>query len=139
MDDNTDKMGLNEFISRLKKELLSDHSLLNKEDTVPFFAVEEVTVEVNFVTRYDGNIGAKFWVISADARESNETAQKAIIRMKPILPVKDLILEIYPDLKEKTKESLKEYLEKNFPDFQEQFVNIPGKSLKGHRTSEEDI
>jgi len=75
---------LSELIRWVKKELLSDEAL--QDDPVPLFVIDEVTVEVNFVLSGEGEGGFDLQVVKAGAKVAEERVQKAIVRMKPLVP-----------------------------------------------------
>ena len=75
---------LSELIRWVKKELLSDEAFRN--DPVPLFVVDEVTVEVNFVLSGEGEGGFDLQVVTAGAKVAEERVQKATVRMKPLVP-----------------------------------------------------
>jgi len=75
---------LSELIRWVKKELLSDEAL--RDDPVPLFVIDEVTVEVNFVLSGEGEGGFDLQVVTAGAKVAEERMQKAIVRMKPLVP-----------------------------------------------------
>jgi len=75
---------LSELIRWVKKELLSDEAL--QDDPVPLFVVDEVTVEVNFVLSGGGKAGLNLQVVTVGTEVTAEQVQKAIVRMKPLVP-----------------------------------------------------
>jgi hypothetical protein len=93
---------LSELIYWVKKELLSDETLRN--DPVPLFIIEEVTVEVNFILSGEGEGGFDLQVVKAGAKIAEERVQKAIVRMKPLISSERL--------REKLGKEQIEYLEK---------------------------
>jgi len=82
--DTKDTVKLSELIHWVKKELLSDDAL--KDDLVPLFVIDEVTVEVNFVVSGEGNGEFDLQVVKATAKVSEERVQKAIVKLKPLVP-----------------------------------------------------
>ena len=75
---------LSELIHWVKKELLSDEAL--RDDPVPLFVIDEVTVEVNFVLSGEGEGNFDLRIVKAGARVAEKRVQKAIVRMKPLVP-----------------------------------------------------
>src|SRR5512141_216201 len=82
--DTKDTIKLSELIHWVKRELLSDDAL--KDDPVPLFVIDEVTIEVNFVLSGEGTGEFNLQVVKAGAKVTEERVQKAIVRMKPIVP-----------------------------------------------------
>ncbi len=82
--DTRNAVRLSELIHWVKKELLSDEAF--RDDPVPLFVIDEVTVEVNFVISGEGEGSFDLQVVKADAKVAEERVQKAIVRMKPIVP-----------------------------------------------------
>jgi hypothetical protein len=74
---------LSELIHWVKKELFSDEAF--RDDPVPLFAIDEVTVEVNFVLSGGGKAGLNLQVVKAGTEVTEERVQKAIVRMKPLV------------------------------------------------------
>lgn len=89
--DNKGSIKLSELINWVKKELLSDEARRN--DPVPLFIIDEVTVEVNFVLTGEGEGGFNLVVVKADSKVGEERVQKAIVRMRPIVPPDQLAAE----------------------------------------------
>ncbi len=75
---------LSELIHWVKKELLSDEAF--RDDPVPLFVIDEVTVEVNFVLSGEGEGGFNLQVVKAGAKVAEQRVQKAIVKMKPVVP-----------------------------------------------------
>lgn len=75
---------LSELIDWVKKELWSDETL--RDDSMPLFVIDEVTVEVNFVLTGEGEGGFDLQVVTAGAKVAEKRVQKAIVRMKPLVP-----------------------------------------------------
>ena len=116
MLDNKKTVKLSELIHWVKKELLSDNAL--KNDPVPLFIIDEVTVEINFTLSGEGEAGFDLVVVKSGAKVAEERVQKAIVRMKPLIPF------------ERVREKLsKEQLEQ----FENEGVKV---FLKGHSLSE---
>jgi hypothetical protein len=82
--DNKNTIKLNELIHWVKKELLSPQ--IPDDDTLPLFVIEEVTVEVNFVLAGESEGGFDLQIVNAGAKISEERVQKAIVKMKPLIP-----------------------------------------------------
>lgn len=82
--DTKQTVRLSELIHWVKRELLSDEALTN--DPVPLFVVDEVTVEVNFILSGEGEGGFDLQVVKAGTKVAEERVQKAIVRMKPVVP-----------------------------------------------------
>ncbi len=80
---------LNALIHRVKRDLLTPQALT--DDPVPLFAVEEVTVEVNFVVSGGANGKIDLQVVSAGAEVRKENVQKAVIKLKPLVPPGELV------------------------------------------------
>lgn len=93
---------LSELIHWVKEELLSDEVF--RDDPVSLFVIDEVTVEVNFVLSEEGGGGFNLQVVKADAKIADERVQKAVVRMKPIVP--------YDRVIDKLEEGELEYIEK---------------------------
>ncbi|MBD3157350.1 MAG: hypothetical protein GF309_01050 [Candidatus Lokiarchaeota archaeon] len=86
--DTKESMKLNKLIHWVKKELLSDEA--QKDDPVPLFIIDEVTVEINFVLTGEGEGGFDLRVVRAGAKVGEERIQKAVVHMRPIVPYEDL-------------------------------------------------
>jgi hypothetical protein len=99
--DTKSTVKLSELIHWVKKELLSDEAL--RDDPAPLFVVDEVTVEVNFILSGGGKAGFDLQVITAGAEVTEERVQKAIVRMKPLVP--------YERVRDRLGEEQLEYLE----------------------------
>lgn len=82
--DTKNTVRLSELIHWVKRELFSDEAF--QDDSVPLFVIDEVTVEVNFVLSGEGEGGVDLQVLRAGAKVGEERVQKAIVRMKPIVP-----------------------------------------------------
>jgi hypothetical protein len=82
--DTKSTVKLSELIHWVKKELLSDEAL--RDDPVPLFMIDEVTVEVNFVLSGEGEGGVDLQVVKAGAKVAEKRVQKAIVRMKSLVP-----------------------------------------------------
>jgi len=89
--DNKNTVKLSELINWVKKELLSDEARRN--DPVPLFVIDEVTVEVNFVLSGEGQGGIDLVLVKADTKIAEERVQKAIVRMKPIVSAQEIATE----------------------------------------------
>jgi len=100
--DTKSTVKLSELIRWVKKELLSDEA--RRDDPMPLFVIEEVTVEVNFVLSGGGKAGFNLQVVMADAEVTEERVQKAIVRMKPLVP--------YEGVRARLGEEQLEYIEK---------------------------
>ena len=111
--DNKGTVKLSELIQWVKKEIWSEESL--KEDTLPMFVIDEVTVEVSFVLSGEGGSGFDLQVVSAEAKIAEERIQKATIRMKPLVP--------YEQIRERLKE-------KNLRHFEDKLVRILVKNIE---------
>ena len=77
-------VSLRDLIYWVKEELLSSQA--RQDDPVPLFAIDEVTVEVNFVV--EGTLKGGFSalkIVEAGSEVSEERVQKAMIKMTPIL------------------------------------------------------
>lgn len=82
--DTKSTVRLSELIHWVKRELLSDEA--RRDDPVPLFVIDEVTVEVNFVLSGEGEGGFDLQVVKAGAKVAEERVQKAIVRMRPVVP-----------------------------------------------------
>jgi hypothetical protein len=82
--DTKHSVKLSELIHWVKEELLSDEAF--KDDPMPLFVIDEVTVEVNFIVSGEGDGSFNLHVVKAGAKISEERVQKAIVRMKPLVP-----------------------------------------------------
>ncbi len=124
--DSKNSVKLNELIHWVKKELLSDEARDN--DPVPLFVIDEVTVEVNFVLSGEGGTGFDLKIVKADAKVKEDRIQKAVVRMKPLVPYQELADEFskrHPEIREKVvDDSVKVLLkgktldEENVPDLE---------------------
>ena len=85
-------VSLRELIYWVKEELLSE--LARQQDPVPLFAVDEVTVEVNFVV--DGTLqgGFDIKVVQASSEVSEQRVQKAVVKLSPVLDRQAIIDEL---------------------------------------------
>ncbi len=87
-----EKLGLNEMIVALRRELLLAQQNGQKEDLR--FKVEDIDVEVDVATTKEGEgIGSvKFWVYNAGlkAKLGEVRTQKLRLRLKPLTSVGDL-------------------------------------------------
>ena len=117
--DTKNTVKLSELIHWVKKELLSDEAL--RDDPMPLFVIDEVTVEVNFVLSGGGKGGFDLQVVKADAEVAEERVQKAIVRMKPLVPY------------ERVRERLEE---KHLKHLEDRVVRV---MVKGLGLSEQDI
>ena len=117
--DTKNTVKLNDLIHWVKMELLSDEALRN--DSIPLFVIDEVTVEVNFVLSGKGEGGFDLLVVKAGAEVGEERVQKAIVKMKPIVP--------YERVRERLEEKQLKHLE-------DRAVRV---LVKGRDLSEQDI
>ena len=83
---------LSELIFWVKNELLAEEAL--KKDPIPLFAIEEVTVEVNFVVSGNLKGGFNLQVVEADAEIEEQRVQKATVKMTPLLDREQVIEEL---------------------------------------------
>lgn len=83
-------IGISDLIARLKTELLSKQTTGEPN----LFAIDEVTVEINFVV--DGNIesGFNLGVVTLGSQVGEERVQKIIVKMSPIVSKQQLIEKI---------------------------------------------
>ncbi len=88
---NKNTIKLSELIHWVKQELLSDEARRN--DPVPLFVIDEITVEVNFVLAGEGQSGFEAVIVKADAQVAEERVQKATVRLKPLISVEELATE----------------------------------------------
>ncbi len=122
--DNKDSVKLSELIHWVKKELLSDE--MRDNDPVPLFVIDEVTVEVNFVLSGEGGTGFDLKVVKADAKVKEDRIQKAVVRMKPLVPYQELADEFsrrHPEIREKAVDDSVKVLLKGSKTFDEE--NVP--------------
>ncbi len=88
MIDNKKTIKLHELISWVKKEIrLAD---LAENDPAPLFAIDEVTLEVNFVLGGEGAGTFDMVVVKADTKVTEERVQKATIHLKSLIPAERL-------------------------------------------------
>lgn len=106
--DNKDSVKLSELIAWIKQELLVQERL--NAESGPLFAVEEVTVEVNFVVEGKGQTGLDVKVLQLGTEIAEQRVQKAIVKMKPILPYEE-ILDTDKDLRRRVRTGQKRLLQ----------------------------
>jgi hypothetical protein len=96
--DNKSEGVLTDLIHWVKNELLSKEAM--KKDPYPLFAIDEVTVEITFelIGEVDGGFDIK--LVKAGSKVGENRTQKAIVKMKPIVPY----TKIVPELGEKHAE-----------------------------------
>lgn len=82
--DVKDTVKLSELIYWLKRELLSEEMF--EGDPLPLFVIDEVSVEVNFVVSGETEGGFDLQVVKVGAKIAEERVQKAVVRMKPLVP-----------------------------------------------------
>jgi hypothetical protein len=82
--DNKKSVKLSELIHWVKQELLSAKAFEN--DSVPLFVIDEVIVEINFVLAGEADGGFDLQVVKAGTKVSEERVQKAIVKMKSLVP-----------------------------------------------------
>ena len=116
--DTKNTVKLSELIHWVKKELLSDEA--RRDDPVPLFVIDQVTVEVHFVLSGEGEGGFDLQVVKAGTKVAEERVQKAIVRMKPLVP--------YDEVRARLKEEEREYVE-----------GAMKALVKGHIMSEESV
>lgn len=100
--DNKDTIKLSELINWVKKELLSEEA--KRDDPVPLFVIDEVTVEVNFVLSGEGEGGIDLKIVKAGAKVGEERIQKATVKMKSLISYEELASEFskkHPEIREK--------------------------------------
>jgi len=108
MSNNKDQhpLSLGEFINWIKQDLLVSQSA--EEDPAPFFVIDEVTVEVNFVVTGSIKGGFNFLkVVEAGSEVSEDRVQKATIRLKPMLSHDEIIERTkseHPEVYQRTTE-----------------------------------
>lgn len=105
--ENEKPLSLGELINWIKRDLLSSQAA--DDDPAPFFVIDEVTVEVNFVVTGAVKGGFSFLkVIEAGAEVSEDRIQKATIRLKPILSHDEIIEKTkseHPEVYRRTAEN----------------------------------
>lgn len=106
--DNKNTVKLSELIYWVKQELLSDEARRN--DPVPLFVIDEVTVEVNFVLAGKGSGGFDVVIAKANAEVAEERVQKATVRMKSLIPYDELVAEYKTKHPQERKQSLNDSL-----------------------------
>jgi len=84
-------VSLSELIAWVKQDLLSEEA--RKNDPVPLFTIDEVTVEVNFTVEANNEGKISLKIIEFGGGVSGQTVQKATIKLTPIL-TKEEIREI---------------------------------------------
>lgn len=87
--DNKNTVKLSDLIHWVKQEILSDEA--KKNDPVPLFVIDEVTVEVNFVLAGEGSGNFEAVIVKAGAKVTEERVQKATVRMKSLVPHEKLV------------------------------------------------
>ena len=117
--DTKESVSLSELIGWVKKEILEDTN--NDNDAIPLFVIDEVTVEVNFVLTGGGKGGFDFKVVKVDSEIAEERVQKAIVKMKPIVPY------------ERIRAKLEEQDLSHFED------RVVGAILKGIKSTSQDV
>ena len=88
--DNKDSVSLNELIIWVKKELFTETT----NDPVPLFVIDEVIIEVNFVLSGKGKSGFDLKVVNLEGELSEDRVQKAIVHLRPIVPLSTLRQEL---------------------------------------------
>jgi hypothetical protein len=113
MTEKTKPISLSDLIYWVKQELLSEEA--RKNDPVPLFAIDEITVEINFIV--EGTVKGGFsalTIVEAGSEVSEQRVQKATIKMAPILDramVIDELVASNPEIVEVVKsESVKAIL-----------------------------
>jgi hypothetical protein len=81
-------LGISEFITRIKKDLLADQ--VQQEESA-LFSIDEVTIEINLVITGDIDSGFNFGVVTLGSKVSEERVQKVIIKMTPLVTKEQLI------------------------------------------------
>lgn len=87
--DTKNTVKLSELIYWVKKELFEDAA--PEVEQAPLFIIEEVTVEVNFVLTGGGEAGLNLHVLKAGTKVGEERVQKAVVRMKPVVPYEKVV------------------------------------------------
>ena len=103
--DTKDTVKLSDLIQWVKKELLSNEVF--RDDAVPLFQIDEVTVEVNFVLTGEGEGGFDLRVVKAGAKVAEERVQKAIVRMRPTVVYKQVEAEFGEEQSKSMKQQAK--------------------------------
>lgn len=118
--DNKNTIKLSDLITWVKQEIRAAER--TEDDPAPLFAIDEVTLEVNFML--EGETAGKFnmVVVKADGIVSEQRVQKATIHMKAIV----------------SPERLAEDLEKNHPKtYKRVLFESASVLLKGRETSDD--
>lgn len=111
MNDKKDKdfIGLNEFIYKVKQDLLRPSPDL--VDPVPIFAVDEIQLEVSVTVRKEGQGGINIQVLNVGTVVAKENVQVVRVTLKPLRTREELIADMRrldPDLvQDWTNESIK--------------------------------
>jgi hypothetical protein len=102
MPKDSESMHLRELIYRVKQELLSAE--YQEKDPDPLFAIDEVTLEVHFVVEKQMSGGLSILkVVEFGSELSGQQVQKAIVKMRPILPREQIIGEFLAGDPERAK------------------------------------
>lgn len=117
--DTKDTVKLSKLIHWVKRELFSEEA--HGDDSLPLFVIDEVTVEVNFVISGEGEGGFDLQVVKAGAKVAEERVQKAIVRLKPLVPY------------ERVRERLEE---RHLKHFENKAIKL---LIKGLPSSEQDV
>lgn len=118
--DNKKTIKLSDLITWVKQEIRAAER--TEDDPAPLFAIDEVTLEVNFML--EGETAGKFnmVVVKADGIVSEQRVQKATIHMKAIV----------------SPERLAEDLEKNHPKtYRRLLFESANVLLKGRETTDD--
>ena len=101
--DNKQNGMLNELLMWVKQELLSEEA--RKNDPVPSFVIDEVTVELSFALTGTVESGINIQVVNLGGEAGEERVQKAIVHMRPILEV-DEVVKAYRERRPHVEERL---------------------------------
>ncbi len=108
MKELTRPVSLSELVHWVKQDLLSKEALEN--DPIPLFAIDEITVEVNFVVESKAKGGISLLqVLEFGGEVGAQSVQKATIKMTPILDREEMIDELVARRPEIVKEMRSEH------------------------------
>ena len=85
MADQSDPIGINEMIQRIKKELLS-----TRDTAQPLFKVKQVELEISFTVERDAAGGINFQVVRGDVKKTWSEAQTVKVTLDPIIAIQDI-------------------------------------------------
>ncbi len=76
------KIGLQELLTTLREELLAAKAEI--EPGKALLKIENVELELSFVTEKKGEAGIKFWVVNAGAKVGVQNTHKVKLKMTPL-------------------------------------------------------